>query len=163
MTMDSVQYIREWGSALEQALKIPIVVNESGMLALTTKGRNAFSIEPTPGQLALTFTGILGQADDTMPASMLRTLLTFNLSPVITGTGCIAVLPNTNDILFRMDWRPAAESWTEQMFATALAAFAEHVDALAAAIATGELEQIQNAMTAQEPSGAAVSNLTGLV
>jgi len=161
--MDSMQCFRDWGKALEQALGIPIVIDQSGTLALTTKGHNIFSIAPTAGQMALTFTGILGRADDEMPSSMLRTLLGLNLNPGMTGAGCIAVVPHTLEIVLRLDWRPNEKNWTEQIFAAVLAAFAEHVDELAAAIANRELEQILDTAAPAEFSAARASSLTGLV
>ena len=161
--MDSMQSFRDWGSALAQALGIPIVMDQNGTLALTTKGGNVFSITPVTGQIALTFAGILGRADDDMPASMLRTLLALNLNPGMAGAGCIAVVPHTREIVLRLDWRPAEKNWTEQIFAAVLAAFAEHVDELAAAIANRELGQMLDTAAPAEFSAARASSLTGLV
>lgn len=140
MTTDSLERLRDWGSSLEQALGIPIVINQNGMLALTTKSGNVFSIAPAPVPRGLIFTGILGTADDTMPASTLRALLAVNMAPSLSGMAIVGVAPGTYEILLKLTWMPNEAHWTESAFAGVLIAFAEHVDALAGAIRDGGLE-----------------------
>ncbi|CAM4250560.1 Type III secretion system chaperone [Bordetella tumbae] len=163
MTMDSLERLRDWGSSLEQALGIPIVVDQNGMLALTTKGGNVFSIAPAPTPVGLLFTGILGMADDTMPASTLRALLAVNMAPSLSGMANVGVAPATHEILLKLTWMPNEANWTESAFAGVLIAFAEHVDALAAAIRDGELQSILALASIPDPSlASSATDLTDL-
>ncbi|CAM4176381.1 type III secretion system chaperone [Bordetella muralis] len=155
MSTDSAAQLRDWGSSLEQALGISIVIDQNGMLALTTKGGNVFSVAPAPVPMGLIFTGILGMADETVPASTLRALLTVNMAPSLSGMAIVGVAPVTHEILLKLTWMPNEASWTEPAFAGVLIAFAEHVDALAAAIRDGELEPILALASVVDPSLAA--------
>lgn len=141
MTLDSATRLRDWGNRLEQALGIPIVVGQSGALLLKTKGGHVFGVAAVPGEGALIFTGVIGVADERIGADALRALLAINLSATFSGLGFVGVEPETQEILFRLPWMPVESSWTEQAFAAVLAAFAEHVDALAGAVANGEIVQ----------------------
>jgi len=161
MTIDSVTRLREWGIRLEQALNISLV-DHNGALALKTKAGHLFGVGPVLGQAALIFTGIIGSADETMASRTLYALLAANMNPSLTGTGSIAVVPQTRDIVFRLVWMPAEHNWTEQMFGAVLAAFAEHVDALAATIANREIEQLLDASLSAEPTAAQASHFSGL-
>ncbi|OZI50524.1 CesT family type III secretion system chaperone [Bordetella genomosp. 4] len=152
MSTDSVARLRDWGSSLEQALGIPIVIDQNGMLALTTKGGNVFSVAPAPVPMGLIFTGILGMADETVPASTLRALLMVNMATSLSGMASVGVAPVTHEILLKLTWMPNETSWTEPAFTGVLIAFAEHVDALAAAVRDGELEPILALASVADPS-----------
>lgn len=152
MSTDSVARLRDWGGSLEQALGIPIVIDQNGMLALTTKGGNVFSVAPAPVPMGLIFTGILGMADETVPASALRALLMVNVASSLSGMANVGVAPATLEILLKLTWTPIETSWTESAFTGVLIAFAEHVDALATAIRDGELEPILALASVADPS-----------
>lgn len=142
MAIDSAERLREWGTRLEQALGITVVVNHGGALALKTKAGHVMGISPVPWQATLIFTGTLGMADDTMSHATLRALLAVNLNQSLAGMGRVGIAPDGQEILFQLVWSPAETSWTDEAFSAVLMAFAEHVDVLAAAISNGELEHI---------------------
>lgn len=139
---DSVQQLRDWGSQLERALGFPITIDQNGMLGLVTKAGRAFSIAPVPRQRVLIFTGLVGVADDAMPAEMLRALLMLNADLGAAGMAGVAMVPHTRDITFRLTWQPAEEHWNETAFGTILAEFAENVDVLSSAVATRDASQL---------------------
>lgn len=153
MTIDSAERLRDWGGRLERALGIPIVVDQTGALLLKTKGGNMFGVVSVAGEGALIFTGVLGVADEAIRPDTLRALLAVNLSTSFSGLGFVGVEPQTHEILFRLPWMPIESSWTEQAFAAVLAAFSEHVDTLAAAIANGEIEQLLGVVSRGPGSG----------
>lgn len=163
MTIDAVQRLRDWGTSLEQALNIPLVVDERGTLVLKTKAGHVFGITPAPDQEALIFTGVLGVADDAMRGNTLRALLAVNMTPSLTGTGSVGLVPETREIALRLTWMPTEVNWTEQVFAAALAAFAEHVDALASLIASGELEQLVAFSSSSNPAAIEAEDFSDLV
>ncbi|CAM3768797.1 CesT family type III secretion system chaperone [Bordetella tumulicola] len=162
MTIDVVQRLRDWGTCLEQALNIPLVVDERGTLVLKTKAGRVFGITPAPEE-ALIFTGVLGVADDAMRGNTLRALLAVNMTPSLTGTGSVGLVPDTREIALRLTWMPVEVNWTEQLFAAALAAFAEHVDALASLIASGEIEQFVTFSSSSDPAAIEAEDFSDLV
>lgn len=154
MAIDSVAILRSWGSRLEQALGIPICPDDSGAMVLKTKQGQALGITPVPGHGVLVFTGILGIADASVRVDTLLALLALNMAPSCSGMGCVGLAPDTREIALRLSWVPAPENWTEQAFAATLTAFVEHIDALATAIVSGDIEQILTATTSIDVSPA---------
>ncbi|MFA5488502.1 MAG: type III secretion system chaperone [Candidimonas sp.] len=152
MNVDSAGSLREWILKLEQMLQAPISISDSGSAVLRTKGGALFGIEPIPGDASLVFTGRIGTVDAAMTVKTLKALLAVNMSPGLSGFACVGLTPGNDDILLRLIWTPSEAGWTEGAFASILAAFAEHVDALAAALANGEIEKILSVSSVAEES-----------
>ena len=164
MAIDSVALLRIWGTHLEQALGIPICTEQSGALVLKTKQGNALGITPVPGHGVWVLAGVLGVADTSIRAQTLCALLAINMSPTFSGMGCVGLAPTTREIVLRLTWVPAPESSTEQAFAAILMAFVEHIDTLAAAIVSGEIEQVLTVATSTEiPAMSSETGSTSLV
>jgi hypothetical protein len=138
MSDDAIEKLCDWGTQLEKALGIPII-HQTGALLLKTKSGYQFGITIIPRHRALLFTGMLGMASSTLSPNMLRALLALNLDIHHSGGCMIGIEPSSQQILLRLIWAPLEEHWKEQAFATTLAAFSEHIDALANAIKNEEL------------------------
>jgi len=142
MNVTAAERLKEWGTRLEQSLGILIVDKQSGALVLKTQGGHVLGVAPVPMQPALVFTGVIGVANASMHPDMLRSLLAANVSAGFSGLGVIGIEPSTQEILLKLSWTAPLSSWTDQTFASVLAAFSGHVDSLANAILTGELLRV---------------------
>ena len=163
MTIDSVTQLREWGHGIERALNISLNIDHNGVLALGSRAGHLLGIGPIPGQAALIFTGLIGVADDTMRADTLCALLAANMDPRWSGSGSIAAVPQTREIVYRLIWAPDEPHWTESVFVAVLEAFAKHVDVLATAVANREIEQILMVATSANAAADHAPTSTDLV
>ncbi|MVW80499.1 type III secretion system chaperone [Bordetella sp. 02P26C-1] len=142
MTIDSAKQLRDWGRSLEEALGISVMTADDRGMMLKTKGGNLFGVAPVPGLPGLVFTGVIGVANEHTSTQTLCSLLAINLNATLSAMGYVGLDAATREILYRLMWMPRDEGWTEQAFAAVLAAFSEHVDQLAKALANGELEKL---------------------
>lgn len=157
MDFDSANDLRHWAASIETALGITLGSTETGAFVLHSTAGNKLGIEPVPGMRALALTGQIGTADGTFGERKLRALLALNLTAGLSGTGVIGVAPDSHAVLVRLLWTPVEAGWTEDIFTAVLAAFAEHVDALSAALANGEIEHVLAAF----PNGSPATHSVG--
>lgn len=150
MNTESSDTLRQWGERIEQALGIPLCVREDGAFALRSKGGALVGVEPMSGSRGVAFNGELGNTASELPPRTLRALLAINLAPGLSGTGFIGLAPQTDALILRMYWTPAESGWTEDTFMGVLTTFAEHVDALAASIASRDVERILDSSASTE-------------
>lgn len=142
MNTDSATSLGLWAASIEQAWGITIGFTDGGAIVLETAAGANVGIEPVPEERALVLTAELGEVDDDSPLSLYQALLALNLSPVLTGKGCIGVEPQSRKILLRLTWAPEEAQWQEESFLQLLAAFGSHADQLGLAIASGEIESV---------------------
>lgn len=150
MESDSATSLGLWAASIEQAWGITIGFTDGGAFVLETAAGANVGIEPVPERRALVLTAELGEVDENSPLSLYQALLAVNLSPVLTGTGCIGIEPQSRKILLRLTWAPEEAHWQEESFLQMLAAFGSHADQLGLAIASGEIESVL--VPAAEPS-----------
>ncbi|MGX5659120.1 type III secretion system chaperone [Castellaniella ginsengisoli] len=141
MDTESSVALRQWGARIEQALGIQLGSREDGAFALRSKGGALVGVEPMPGTRGVALNGELG-ASGSLPDRTLRALLAVNLAPGLSGTGIIGLVPQTDALILRMFWTPAEPEWTEDAFMAVFTTFAEHVDSLAAAISSRDIERV---------------------
>ncbi|MBJ7263317.1 MAG: type III secretion system chaperone [Burkholderiaceae bacterium] len=151
MDFNSANDLRQWAASIETALGITLGSTETGAFVLHSTAGAMLGIEPVPGMRALALTGQIGVADGVFGERKLRALLALNLTAGLSGTGVIGVAPDSQAVLVRLLWTPVETAWTEEIFTAVLAAFAEHVDALSAALANGEIEQVLTAFSDRPP------------
>ena len=151
MDFDSASDLRHWAANIEKALGITLSCSDKGTFALRTKAGAMVGVEAAPKMRAVVLTGQIGTADETMSARRLRALLAVNMAPGLSGTGCLGLAPENNALLLRLVWAPVAAAWEEDAFAAVLIAFVEHVDALSAALANGEIEAILDVSNGPPP------------
>ena len=163
MDFDASTDLRQWAASIETALGITLGSTDAGAFVLSTKAGALVGIEPATAMRALVLTGQIGVADETMSQRRLRAMLALNLTAGLSGTGVLGLAPDTNAVLLRLIWTPVEAAWTEEVFAAVLSAFAEHVDALSAALASGEIEIVLDAFARHSAAGYAVSDSSNLV
>ena len=141
MDTESSVPLRQWGTRIEQALGIQLGIREDGAFALRSKGGALVGVEPMAGTRGVALNGELGKSG-ALPDRTLRALLAVNLAPGLSGTGFIGLVPQTDALILRMFWTPAEPEWTEDAFMAIFTTFAEHVDSLAAAISSRDIDRI---------------------
>jgi hypothetical protein len=156
--------LRQWGERIEQSLGIQLGIREDGAFALRSKGGALVGVEPMPGTRGVALNGELGTNSESLPARTLRALLAVNLAPGLSGTGFIGLVPQTDALILRLFWTPKEPGWTEDTFMGVLTTFAEHVDALAASIASRDVERILDASASTDAAaGESHPNASDLV
>lgn len=151
--------VKTWISMLEASMEITIGATDEGAFALRTKGGAAVTIEPVAGQMGLILSGQVGTVDETSAPSLLLALLAANLVPGTVAPACLGWQPIERALVLRLLWTPSEAGWTADAFFSVLGAFGEQVDALAAAIASRDIEQLMPA-SPREPEPAAALGAT---
>lgn len=142
MVLNSATSLRNWAKSIEEAWDITIGFTDEGAFVLQTTAGIQVVIEPVPQRAALVLTAELGKVNDSTPPRIYQALLALNLEPVLSGSGYVGISPQTHEILLRLIWTPAEEHWSEEPFFQMLAAFGNHADQLAQAIASREIEKV---------------------
>ncbi|MET1114059.1 MAG: type III secretion system chaperone, partial [Comamonas sp.] len=114
MESDSATSLELWATSIEAAWGITLGHTDGGAFVLDTAGGTHVGIEPLPERRALVLTAELGEVDAHTSLRLYQALLALNLSPVLTGAGCIGIEPQTQKILLRLTWSPDAAQWTEE-------------------------------------------------
>lgn len=147
MDADTSATVKAWIARLEAALGIVIGATDEGAFALRTKGGAPVVVEPIAGQSGLALSGQIGTADETASPTLLLALLAANLVPGMVAPASVGWQPEERALLLRLLWTPSQAGWTGEGFFSVLGAFGEQVDALAAAIASHDIERLLPAKT----------------